>query len=202
MTAGKNQPLNRRQWVLAALADYEGRLTRYARRMLRDDEAARDAVQHTFLQLCDQRPETLARPLAAWLFTVCRNKALDLAKNAGRVESLDAVRPLNGHATESECGYSAGLVGREPDPADVAETGELCKLLKSLVEGLPDNQREAVDLWCEGFSHRQIGEITSRSEGNVRLLVHRALTRLRSHASVRRWLEVTPEKAFDVVRVP
>jgi RNA polymerase sigma-70 factor (ECF subfamily) len=185
MTVRQNES-NRRQWVLAALADYEGRLMRYARRMLRDEEGAKDAVQHTFLRLCDETADSLDGRLAAWLFTVCRNKAVDLAKAAGRTEPLDAGR--NGHGQGDREPLCPEPLGREPDPAEAAESGELCRLLRRLVDDLPDNQREAIDLWAEGFSHREIGTITGHDEGNVRITVHRALTKLRNHASVRRWL--------------
>ena len=69
---------NHRQWVLAVLNRYERRLMRFAARLLHDQDAARDAVQHTFLRLCDQQPADLDDRLALWLFTVCRNKAMDL----------------------------------------------------------------------------------------------------------------------------
>jgi RNA polymerase sigma-70 factor (ECF subfamily) len=179
MSEGK-QPFDRRQWVLAAVAEHEGRLVRYALRLVRDEEAARDAVQHAFLRLCDQRPETLRGGVAPWLFTVCRNKALDLAKAAARAESLDAPCHRNGHAEEDETpSYAAALIGREPDPADAAESGELIAILRRLVDELPAAQREMIDLWAEGFSGPEISQITGKSEGNVRVLIHRGVTRLR-----------------------
>ena len=191
MTAAKKQPLNRRQWVLAALAEYEARLTRYAMRLLRDEQAAQDAVQHAFLRLCDETPEGLNGRLAPWLFKVCRNKAIDLARAKGKLESLDALAHTNGHAEHDQNGLplACGFASREPDPADLAESGELNELLRQLIDALPESQREALDLWAEGFSHRQIGEITNKSEGNVRILVHRALTKLRSQPQAKSWLD-------------
>ena len=43
----------RRVWVLSALEEYECRLTRYAVRLVGDEDVARDAVQHAFLKMCD-----------------------------------------------------------------------------------------------------------------------------------------------------
>src|SRR6476659_1411620 len=75
---------DRRQWVLAALDQFEGRLLRYAQRLLGDPESARDVVQFVFLRLCDQSSADIDDRLAQWLYTVCRNRALDLLKSNGR----------------------------------------------------------------------------------------------------------------------
>lgn len=193
----------RREWVLSALDEYEGRLLRYALRLLGGElDLARDAVQHAFLKLCDvgsacrAEPESLSDNasaeiplgkrdlLAAWLFRVCRNRAVDHLRQAGRERALGA------HADESHAGQPAWrLAGREPDPASAAENGELAGCLRELLGELPAAQREAIDLWCEGFVYRQIAEITGRKEGHVRVLVHRGLARLREHRQVRAWIE-------------
>ncbi len=73
----------------------------------------------------------------------------------------------------------AALAGREPDPAELAETQDLCGEVARQVAQLPASQREAIDLWCEGFTYREISAIVGQSEGNVRVLVHRAIKQLR-----------------------
>lgn len=159
-------PATRRQWVLAILDRYEAPLVRYAARLVGDGDSAREAVQHAFLQLCEQTAEKLRGCEAQWLFRVCRNKALDL------------IRLRQRHTGDSQADLAA-LVGREPDPAELAERSDLCDELARQVCQLPASQREAIDLWCEGFSYRQISEIAGQSEGNVRVLVHRAIKQLR-----------------------
>jgi RNA polymerase sigma-70 factor (ECF subfamily) len=157
----------RRQWVLAVLDRYEAPLVRYAVGLLGDGDSAREAVQHAFLQLCERPPEEFNNGREApWLFRVCRNKAMDL------------IRLRQRHAGNGEAGL-AGLAGREPDPAEAAERQDLCGELARLVAQLPAGQREAIDLWCEGFSYREISVIAGTSEGNVRVLVHRAIKQLR-----------------------
>ena len=163
---------DRRGWVLSVLDEYEARLTRFAARLLGDEEAARDVVQHAFLRLCDQSPGELRDRVAQWLFTVCRNRAVDVLRTRGRTTSLDNVDARASLATDQ-------------DPAAAVEREELYRRLTALVAGLPANQREAVDLWAEGFTHGQIAEITGRTEGNVRVLVHRALKTLRRHPVAR-----------------
>jgi RNA polymerase sigma factor (sigma-70 family) len=157
---------DKRRWVLSVLDEYEGPLVRYALRLLGDEEAARDVVQHVFLRLCDQSSEGLRDRVGPWLFSVCRNKAVDLLRVRQRTSSLD--------------GDCEEPVGREADPADAAERGELYRRLGDLVAELPPARREALDLWSAGFNCRQIAQIAGYSEANVRVLIHRALKQLRS----------------------
>lgn len=175
----------RREWVLAALDQYEVRLLRYALRLLGGDlDAARDAVQHAFLKLCGESQASIDGRLAAWLFRVCRNRAVDHLRQAGREQSVGWAVP-----TEDETVGTAHPTDRRPGPAEAIESRELAACLRELVAELPATQREALDLWCEGFSYREIAEIISRQEGHVRVLVHRGLTNLRQHPRVRGWLE-------------
>lgn len=173
---------NRRDWVLAALEQYEGRLLRYAQRLLGDVDSARDVVQFTFLRLCDARQGDVEGRLAQWLFTVCRNKALDVQKSS-RVAVAHSSQ--HGEANHGETAYGAEQHSREVDPASAAEDAELHGLLLLLVESLPPSQREALDLWAEGFSYAEIATIASRQEGHIRVLVHRGLKTLREHPQVR-----------------
>ena len=169
-----------RQWVLTALEENESRLVRYVCRLLRGDgEGARDVVQHAFLRLCDQAAEDVGDHVEKWLFTVCRNRALDLLRTSGRLKSLEELerQGLNGHGKA------------ESDPATKAEEKELAEVLRRMVEHLPAAQREALDLWIEGFSYREIAEIVSKQEGHIRVLVHRGLTNLREHPRVRKWID-------------
>jgi len=45
-----------------------------------DIEQAREVVQDTFLKLCRQKPAQIRNYLAQWLYTVCRNRALDVLR--------------------------------------------------------------------------------------------------------------------------
>src|SRR5438132_1705975 len=67
-------------WVRSAVERFEGPLILYASRVLGDAEAARDVVQDTFLRLCAQTRAQVDGRLAEWLFTVCRNRSLDVLR--------------------------------------------------------------------------------------------------------------------------
>ncbi len=162
-------PEQRREWVLDAVQRYEASLVRFARRLVGDEHTARDIVQHAFLRLCDQSPEELEDRMAQWLFAVCRNKAVDYLRSRKRA----------GAAGEFElpCCQS-----KEPDPAAVAEQRDLIEQIGRLIADLPGGQREAISLWAEGLTYRDIAEALQTTEGNVRVLMHRAIKRLREHA--------------------
>jgi RNA polymerase sigma-70 factor (ECF subfamily) len=168
-------------WVLEAVDRYEAPLLRYARRLLDDCDLAADAVQHAFLKLCEEPQERLEGRVAPWLFRVCRNRAVDQLRHAGRERSL-----LDAESSETDpAARPAGvLTGREADPAITVERADLARHVSTLLACLPPPQRETLDLWCEGLSHKQIAEITGRTEGHVRVLAHRGLTTLRAHPTV------------------
>ena len=80
--------------------------------------------------------------------------------------------------------HSDQATGEEADPAFRAEEADLSGLLRRLITRLPASQREAVDLWSEGFTYGEIARIVERHEGHVRVLVHRGLKALREHPEV------------------
>src|SRR4051794_2063666 len=84
---GQPQPDNG-PWVRRAVERYEGPLTLYAARLLGDPDAARDVVQEAFLRLCAQDRAAVEPHLAEWLFTVCRNRALDVLRKESRMTHL------------------------------------------------------------------------------------------------------------------
>lgn len=167
-------------WVLEAVDRYEAPLARYARRLLDDCDLAADAVQHAFVKLCEESHEQLEGRVAPWLFRVCRNRAVDHLRRAGRERSLLESDAAGGDVT----GGAAAVAGREADPAVAAERADLARHVATLLAGLPAPQRETIDLWCEGLSYKQIAEVTGRTEGNIRVLAHRGLTALRGHPQV------------------
>ena len=169
----QTETCDRREWVLSILEEYECRLVRYATRLLGEEDSARDVVQFAFMRLLSQSPEELYGREAQWMFTVCRNRAVDLIRRRRRSRSLEEMAAGPG-------------VDKGPDPAVVAERHDLHARLRGLVAQLPAAQREAIDLWTEGFSYREIAEITGNRQGQLRVLVHRALKRLRGDPAVKR----------------
>ena len=155
--------MDHRAWIAEALRQYEMPLVRYAHRLLRDREAARDVVQDCFVRLCRERPERLDGRLREWLFAVCRNRSIDLLRKAGRMDRLEHDRP-----------------GNAVEPVAELVRDERVRTLRDCVERLPDREQEILHLkFAEGLRYKEIAAITGVSVSNVGFLLHRALQELR-----------------------
>src|SRR5262245_6039312 len=77
-------------WVVGALETPERALIRYANWLLGDLESARDVGDESFLRLCREDPAKLEGRLAPWLFTVCRNAALDARRKTSRLAPIES----------------------------------------------------------------------------------------------------------------
>ena len=153
------------QWIEPILDRYERPLLQYAASICGNAENARDVVQDTFVKLA-KHGEPEAEHLAPWLFTVCRNRALDWRRKE------DRIMPMNHETQEAQC--------EEPGPAASLQRKEAAERLGTLLEHLPENQREVIRLrfQCD-LSYREISEITQLGVGNVGFLIHTGLKKLR-----------------------
>ena len=163
---GQTQPENG-PWVRSAVDRYEGPLTLYAARLLGNADAARDVVQETFLRLCSQDRAAIELRLAEWLFTVCRNRALDVLRKESRMTRLSEEQVQR-------------CLSPAPSPPDVAERREMTSRVSDLLETLPTNQREVLRLkFQNGFSYQEISRISGHSVSNVGYLIHAGMKTLR-----------------------
>ncbi|MFP6665982.1 MAG: sigma-70 family RNA polymerase sigma factor, partial [Pirellulales bacterium] len=95
---------SRQRWVIEALERYEAPLLRYARRLVRDEETAKDVVQHAFLRLCEQSPDSIRQGVSAWLYAVCRNRVIDMHRKDRRMETLSETEQLSYRSPEPSPG--------------------------------------------------------------------------------------------------
>jgi len=152
-------------WIEPILERFERPLIQYAASIAGNGESARDVVQDTFLRLAQQGPLEPDR-LAPWLFTVCRNRAIDLRRKENRTIAMNDEH----HELTSD----------EPTPSARLEAKENTNRLQRLLQHLPENQREVLRLrfQCD-LSYREISEITQLGEGNIGFLLHTGIKTLR-----------------------
>ncbi|HEX8280099.1 MAG TPA: sigma-70 family RNA polymerase sigma factor [Chthoniobacterales bacterium] len=164
------------------MARFEAPLLQYAARIIGDRERARDVVQETFVQLQrSPREQTDAAP-AKWLFTVCRNRALNVCRKEQRMAYLD----------EELLEQRAGT---EPMPHEQLEQKEARGFLLRIIDTLPPRQQEVLQLKFQNdLSYQEISEITKLSVSNVGVLLHTALKTLRQRygAASRDFVPFTP----------
>ena len=150
---------------------YERPLLAYAQRMLGGDWAgAQDAVQETFLRLCREDHRKLENRVAAWLFSVCRSRVIDMqrAKHATPVDASQMTLP-----------------DPTPDASDVVSEAEDKVHLDRLVHRLSPRQQEVLRLRLQaGLSYKEIAEVTGLTVSNVGFHLHAAVRSLRDSLAV------------------
>ena len=154
-------------WIQSVVRRYERQLIAYASRHLNGDlDRARDVVQDTFLKLWQADRDQIDDHLAQWLYTVCRNRALDVRRKESRMAPLDSTPPP---ATTSS----------PHDDAVLAVTpGE--RLSEQLLNALTDRQQEVVRLKFQGgLSYREIAAVMDTTVNNVGVLLHHAIRSIR-----------------------
>jgi RNA polymerase sigma factor (sigma-70 family) len=160
-------PKEREAFVMQALTDHQSSLIGYATTILHDSDLARDVVQDTFIRLCQQDLGKIHVYLKSWLFTVCRNRALDLLRKDKRTQPLDEIRWKK-------------VAGPGLQPDEIAGRDDLSTRLQPFLDRLSDNQREVILLkFQHDLSYREIHEITGLTTSNIGFLIHSGIKRLR-----------------------
>jgi RNA polymerase sigma factor (sigma-70 family) len=148
------------------LRRFEIPLLQYAARITGNNETARDVVQETFIKF--QRNGTVApEKTATWLFTVCRNGALNVCRKEKRIMYLDE------EIIESRR-------DDQPMPFERMEQREASGFLVKILATLPPRQQEVLQLKFQNdLSYQEIAEITKTTPNSVGVLIHTALKTLR-----------------------
>jgi RNA polymerase sigma factor (sigma-70 family) len=152
--------------VKSLLQRLQGPLIRYAWQITGDFERARDVVQDTFLQLCSEKRASLNGHLEPWLYTVCRNRALDVRRKENRMDPL----------TETAAEPSSD----SPDALASMERSETLRSALEVLETLPAGQQEVIRLKFQSeLSYKEISQVTGLSVTNVGFLIHAGLKTIR-----------------------
>lgn len=151
---------------------YCTRAYRVALSVCRDEGCAQDAVQEAFVSIWRTGASyRLERgTVAAWLLTVVRNRAIDLARRNGAV----AVRRANeSHLNDLRAA---------DDVCDQALSHETANHLHELLDVLPDVQREVITLAFYGqLTHTEIAEQLGLPTGTVKGRMRLGLHKLRAN---------------------
>ncbi len=101
---------------------------------------------------------------SAWLFTIAHRRVVDHYRRKRPTRPLDE---------------ALDTVGDGPNPLAEVVREERLERLAGLVNGLDEEKQELLPLRFAGeLTYREIGEIVGRSEGAVKMAIHRLLRRL------------------------
>src|SRR5688572_8076597 len=156
------------------------RLTAVARRILRDEDLAREAVQDAFISAYRARDQFNADSrLSTWLHRITVNAALQQLRRAKRrpEESIEDLLPRflpDGHHVERFHSWT------EP-PDEQLSRRETSALVRAAIDRLPEAYRTVLLLRdIEGLSGQEAADMLGISPNAVKIRLHRARMALRT----------------------
>lgn len=159
--------IKREKWISLAMEKYESMLLSYAYNMTGEYEKAQDIVQDTFLRLCKADMKKVTHP-KAWLFKVCRNRALEIIRKERKMQPL-----TDEHIEKKPANVRS--------PYDEIERSDRFSRMLKLVDKLPEKQKEVVYLKFQSdLSYKEISEVAEISISNVGFILHTAIKNLRT----------------------
>jgi RNA polymerase sigma-70 factor, ECF subfamily len=147
--------------------------------LLKDPDEAEDVVEETFWQAWRKAGsyEPSRGAVSTWLLTIGRRKALDRLRARKRSRE-DLIGPDRSFAD---------LPSADPDPSVDVEGAELRESVRQAMNGLPDEQREVIELgYFNGLSQSEIADVTGQPLGTVKTRMRLAMQKLREPLSMHR----------------
>ncbi|MFN8210786.1 MAG: RNA polymerase sigma factor [Bacteroidales bacterium] len=141
---------------------YADSVYRFIRGNLRDDDRANDVVQDSFEKLWMHVTEIEYPVVKSWLFSTAYHNMIDILRREKKIV-------LSGDEYENE-------------PVHSNNYSDLAEILREALDRLPEQLKTAVMLRdYEGYSYKEIGEITGTSEAQVKINIYRGRVALKNY---------------------
>ena len=138
-----------------------------------DRESAKDITSEVFLGAWQSLPKYRPQPdakFSTWLFSIARRILADHYRKHQRADkgkvALEVVADI--------------LPARDSSPEESADLAVSSDQVLAAIQLLPTDMAEAVTLhYIDEMEYAEMAVVTSKSEGNLRVLVHRGLHQIR-----------------------
>jgi RNA polymerase sigma-70 factor, ECF subfamily len=164
---------------------YNPSLLRVALGYARTRSAAEEAVQDTWLGVLRGLPAFEGRSsLRTWIFRILVNQAITRGVRESRSVPFSSLGEEA--AVDPERFLPSGAWASPPQPLDgvpedVLLSAEARTLVLAAIAELPSQQRQVITLRdVEGWTSAEVREALDLSEGNQRVLLHRARSKVRA----------------------
>lgn len=147
---------------------YQAPLIHFLRRTLGSDEDVFDCAQEAFLAAYRNLSRySEEHPFRAWLYTIARNKALDLVRKRRR---------------EVPVTLDENLADHQPRPEEVWLAKEQASMLAEVLNELPEHYGQALYLrFHQELSYEEIALVLEVPVSRVKTYLHRGKEKLRQH---------------------
>ncbi|HOP59761.1 MAG TPA: RNA polymerase sigma factor [Bacteroidales bacterium] len=144
-----------------SVEEYADNIYRFIRADLKDDERANDIVQDTYEKLWNHVAELDYSVVKSWLFSTAYHTMIDVIRKEKRITYLE--------------------ITDNNDMPDGSQYSDLNEILHSALQRLPENQKSVILLRdYEGYSYREISEITGQTEAQVKINIYRGRCALKT----------------------
>lgn len=144
------------------MESYADNLYRFVLKNLKNEHMSQDIIQDTFEKLWVKLEGVSYLKVKTYLFTTAYHTMIDYIRKENHYAGLDPAE------------------GSEPSHAE--QYSDLGEVLERAMENLPDDQKAVVMLRdYEGYSYREIADITGLSESQVKVYIYRARVYLKDY---------------------
>lgn len=145
-----------------AVSLYADRVFRFVLKNIKNEEKARDIVQDSFEKLWIHVRKVDVAKVKAYLFSTAYHRTIDVVRKDKRQSYYD----------EKQL----------PEDVHNEQYSDIGEVLNAAIRLLPDDQRSVLMLRdYEGYSYREISEITALSEAQVKVYIYRARVFLKNY---------------------
>jgi len=145
-----------------AVDKYADKLYRFVLKNLREEHMSNDIIQDTYEKLWVKLEDVSGLKVKTYLFTTAYHTMIDYIRKEKRYSDAEPVSEL--------------------EPSHSVQYSDLSEILEEALEKLPDDQKAVVMLRdYEGYSYREIAQITDLSETQVKVYIYRARVYLKNY---------------------